>query len=215
MAIHPVLAGAVARPWVWAFGLSLAALTAGSSVPAVLFAQEPPPFPILYAGWAHVDGEPLPEGSRLVARVKDYEIWTTVEKDGFYRNLVVGPPSKEYYGQTITFHALGLAAQEQDVFLTADGPVFKVPPRPFNLRFPRSGGPATPEATQVSPTGVTPAAPETGPAGPLAVVPVTAAVALVALGALGVGLAVRRARGRGRAPQAPTPGSRRRGRERP
>lgn len=98
-------------------------------------AQELPPFPILYGGRALVDGEPVAEETRLVARVGDYETWTTVEKDGAYRNLLVSPPSREYFYVPVTFHAMGLTADEQDVFLPAGAPIFK--DVGFDLRFSR------------------------------------------------------------------------------
>jgi len=104
-----------------------------------------PPFPILYGGQALVNGEPVPEGTDLAARVGDYETWTTVEKDGIYRNLLVAPPSPEYYQVSVTFHALGLAAQEQDVFLQTGGPTFKT--LGFDLHFSRLTSGVSPQPT--------------------------------------------------------------------
>ena len=71
-----------------------------------------------------MDGQPLPEGTRLEARIRDYVTWTFVLQDGNYRSLLVGPPNRDYYLGTVTFHALGVTAQEQDVFRPAGAPVF-------------------------------------------------------------------------------------------
>ena len=98
--------------------------------------QEMPPFPILYGGRALMDGQPLPEGTRLEARIRDYVAWTFVLQDGNYRSLLVGPPNRDYYLGTVTFHALGVTAEEQDVFRPAGAPVFK--DVDFDLHFPPS-----------------------------------------------------------------------------
>ena len=103
----------------------------------VALAQDMPPFPILYGGRALMDGKPVAEGTRLVARVGDYQTETTVEKNGAYRNLLVSPPSREYFYVPVTFHAAGLTAEERDVFLPAGAPVFK--DIGFDLHFSRPG----------------------------------------------------------------------------
>ena len=86
---------------------------------------ELPPFPILYGGRALVDGEPLPEGTRLTARIGDYEAGVVVEEEGYYRNLLLAPPSGVYYSRPVTFHALNMTAAENDVFVQTAAPVFK------------------------------------------------------------------------------------------
>jgi hypothetical protein len=48
-----------------------------------------------------------------------------VEEDGYYRNLLLAPPSGEYYSQPVTFHALNMTAAENDVFVQTAAPVFK------------------------------------------------------------------------------------------
>ena len=115
-------------------------------------AQQMPPFPILYGGMATVDGEPLPEGTRVTARVGDYETWTTVEKNGTYRNLLLGPPNRDYYTVPVTFHAMGLTAVERDVFLRTGAPLFKS--TGFDLHFLRPLAEASPTPTLQAPTEV-------------------------------------------------------------
>ncbi len=115
-------------------GISLVVVMIGVLGAGTTLAQGYPPFPILYGGIALADGAPLPEGTRLVARVGDHETWTTVEENGGYRNLLVGPPDDGYYYKEITFHALGRDAVETDIFLAADAPVFK--DAGFDLHFP-------------------------------------------------------------------------------
>jgi hypothetical protein len=95
----------------------------------VAYAQEGPPevppFPTLYGGRALVDGEPLPDGTRLTARIGDYETVVVVEEEGYYRNLLLAPPSGDYYSRAVTFHALNMTAAENDVFVQTAAPVFK------------------------------------------------------------------------------------------
>ncbi len=111
-----------------------------SVVPLAVQAQdgppELPPFPILYGGRALLDGEPIPEGTGLTVRVGDYEAETVVEEDGHYRNLLVAPPIGDYYSQLVTFHALNMAAAEEDLFVEATAPVFKEVG--FDLHFTRT-----------------------------------------------------------------------------
>ena len=106
------------------FGLiwvGLPSFTSGGRIAA----QEFPPFPVLYGGHVWINDEPAPPGTVLVARVGDYEASAVVEEDGLYRNLLVQPQSSDYYGQTVTFHAGGATAEEQDEFPRAGEPVFK------------------------------------------------------------------------------------------
>ena len=117
-------------------GLALFLLILTQAGLALAQDQEMPPFPILYGGRALMDGQPLPEGTRLEARIRDYVTWTSVLQDGNYRSLLVGPPSRDYYLGTVTFHALGVTAQEQDVFRPAGAPDFK--DVGFDLHFPPS-----------------------------------------------------------------------------
>ena len=139
-------------------------------------AQDIPPFPILYGGRALLNGDPLPEGTRLVARVRDYETWTFVERDGTYRNLLVGPPSRDYYNATVTFHVQGLRAEEQDVFRPAGEPTFRdvgfdlhfsgppleVSPQPSPPRTPTAGASPQPPPTP-TPTDDAPPQPSPSP----------------------------------------------------
>lgn len=104
--------------------------------------SELPPFPFLYGGRALVDGEPLPVGTRLTARVGDYEAVTVVEEDGHYRNLLLAPPKGEYYGQPVTFHALNLTAAEEGIFKETVAPVFK--DVGFDIEFTREARDETP-----------------------------------------------------------------------
>ena len=103
---------------------------------AVVQNEEMPPFPILYGGRALMDGQPLPDGTRIEATIDDYVAWAFVIENGIYINLLVGPPNREYFYKKITFHTLGVTAAEQDEFLPAGGPVFK--DTNFHLNFPLS-----------------------------------------------------------------------------
>ncbi len=136
---------------------------------------EIPPFPILYGGRAYVDGVPVPEGTRVEARVGDYVTWTTVGPQGLYLNLVVGPPSRTYHFMPITFHATGLTADESDVFLPSREPLFKHPD--YDLHFsdpdantvpepdttPEPVATATVDAPQAEPTATATATAEPAP----------------------------------------------------
>lgn len=123
---------------------------------AAVQGQDIPPFPILYGGRVYIDGDPAPEGTKLVARVDDYEIWTHVGPDGIYRNLVVGPPSEDYHFAPITFHVDGLQAEETDAFLPSETPTSK--DRGFDLHFHTaetwaSPSPTPPVMTVTAPSG--------------------------------------------------------------
>ena len=99
-------------------------------------AQELPPYPILYGGSVVINGEFAPLGTQLSARVGDYVTDVLVEEDGAYRNLLLQPPSSEYYGLEITFHILGALAEQRDTFIQSGGPVFKYAGlSAFNLKF--------------------------------------------------------------------------------
>ena len=139
---HPLLLGLLPA-LVW---ICLVSFTNGGRIAA----QEFPPFPILYVGHVWINDEPAPPGTVLVVRVGDYETSTAVEEDGLYRNLLVQPPSSDYYDLPITFHALEATAQENDTFLKSGAPEFKTA---FDLHFPISEtAPSPAPSTQATPT---------------------------------------------------------------
>jgi len=67
--------------------------------------QEFPPYPNVYRGSLVLGGNPVPDGTRVFARVGNYQTPTTESKDGRYE-VVVGPPERRHFGRTITFYIL-------------------------------------------------------------------------------------------------------------
>ena len=178
--VHPLLLGLLPA-LVW---IALASLSGGGGITA----QEFPPFPILYGGHVWINDEPAPPGTVLVVRVGDYETSTMVEEDGLYRNLLVQPQSSDYYGQTVTFHARGAAAQEGDVFTQAGAPEFKTA---FDLHFLLSETePLLTPSVQATPTLVVD--PEDGTSGQRSVFLITLLAVVGVAVAVGVLVALRR-----------------------
>ena len=114
-----------------ALGLIFATLFAFSNAAVILKSEFPTP-PILYGGQAWVDQHLAPGGMSLTARVGDYEVSVDVEGDGVYRNLLLQPNSSDYYGMKVTFHAMGVVAEETDIFEQSGSPKFKTS---FDLHF--------------------------------------------------------------------------------
>ena len=79
-------------------------------------AQEQPVRPTTYNGSLMVDGQPVPDGLRVVARIEDYETTSVFSKDGRYQGLVVQPPMQRYVGKTVTFHVEDVEANESEPF---------------------------------------------------------------------------------------------------
>ena len=126
--------------------MGLMSFTGGGKIEA----QEFPPFPTLYGGHVWINSEPAQIGTVLVARVGDYHTNTVVDEEGRYRNLLVQPPSSDYYGLPITFHAFEATAQESETFLKSGAPEFKTA---FDLHFPISETkPSLAPSPQATPT---------------------------------------------------------------
>ena len=113
-------------------------------------AQEFPIAPTIYSGLATVGGQPIPDGLLITGRItvtglEDYESAPAIVKEGKYTALSVGPPSRAYTRQTITFHLNGVQANETDTSLLTSLPMIK---GNFDLTFPKVPEP-TPTPTPV------------------------------------------------------------------
>ena len=100
----------------------LATVAAAAVVAAVVSdlarAQERslPVIPTVYSGSASVNGQPVPDGLMMIAKVDDYESEPVEVENGRYQVLVVGPEDQTYIGKPVTFHLDGVEANQKDPF---------------------------------------------------------------------------------------------------
>ena len=120
--------------------------------PAVAPSQSPPPvpglpsvpglpglpaLPAIYSGTAIAGGSRVPSGYKIVARIDGYESQPVEVKDGALRGLVIGPPSADFSGKTVTFYLGDVVAEETEVFQALSVPQLK---DGWVLTFPRLPG---------------------------------------------------------------------------
>ncbi len=141
--------------------LALVLTLAAAFFPLDTFAQGgPPPGGIIYYGEATVDGEPVPDGLEIIARVGDYESKPVTVTQGKYASLSVASPDTSHAGQTINFFLGDVQADQTDRYQPHGIPVIKTG---FGLTF--SALPAPTPAPTVIPTN-TPITPPTPPPSP-------------------------------------------------
>ena len=134
--------------------LILAVALAVSFFPEGSFAQGgPPPGGIIYYGEATVDGEPVPDGIEIVARVGDYESKPITVAEGRYASLSVASPDTSHAGQTISFFLGDVPADQTDIYQPHGIPVIKTG---FDLTFPNLPEPTPTPAPSVVPTDTPP-----------------------------------------------------------
>ena len=95
-------------------------------------AEGPPPLPIVYQGNVYADGLPLTLDGELAVRVGDWESAPVQVQGGAYMNLVVGPPSRAYIGEEISFYMDGLEAEQRLGFPSLAEPLFETMRLDFN-----------------------------------------------------------------------------------
>jgi hypothetical protein len=130
-------------------------MSAASRVQADHRAEHAPALPTSYNGGLTVDGVPVPDGLKLLARVDGYESSPVITSGGRYERLVVQPDQSDI-GKTVTFHLDGVQANEMDVFSPGkSGPNYTR--LIFDLTFPSLPVPTptpTPRPTETpTPTG--------------------------------------------------------------
>ncbi len=119
---------------------------AGTLLPDDAGAQTLPMLPYIYSGAATADGQPVPDGFLITARISDYVSEQTVAvSNGRYTALNVAPPNESYEDMEITFHLDGVQAEETDIYKMVGSPIFK---SNFDLTFPSLPVP-TPTPTPV------------------------------------------------------------------
>ncbi len=98
--------------------LVIAGMLAGAAVDTTRAQVQTPAF---YWGAATVNGEPVPDGLFIVARVGGYESEPTPVKDGRYSGLMVAPPAEsDLINKPVTFHLEGqIRADEVLLFFPA------------------------------------------------------------------------------------------------
>ncbi len=119
---------------------------ASALFPAKTFAQTIPPGGLIYYGKASINGEPVPDGYSIVARIgNDYESKPVAVSQGKYQSLSVAPADPSLAGQTIVFLLDGVPADQTDTYQLTSVPIIK---QGFALTFPRLPEP-TPEPTAI------------------------------------------------------------------
>lgn len=137
--------------------LALVLALAVAIYPSDIFAQGgPPPGGIIYYGEAIADGEPVPDGNEIIARVGDYESKPVIVSGGKYASLSVAAEAS-LAGQTVAFFLGDVQADQADTYQPHGIPVIKTG---FNLTF--SALPAPTPAPTTIPTN-TPVLPPTPP----------------------------------------------------
>ena len=116
------------------------------------FAQAVPPFPFQYEGTAKTsDGAAVPNGLQIFAMVGDYRSEPVDVVNGWYKYLIVGPESSDFFNKDIIFVLWDVEAEETDTFTRVGFVDF----RNLNLTFPRLPDP-TPTPTVVTTPTATP-----------------------------------------------------------
>ena len=126
----------------------LSALAIYALMPAMVFAQSPPPLPSIYSGTVTVAGETAPDGIIIFAMIGDYISPSVTVTNGRYVGLTIGPPNVSFAGQVVTFHIETVQADETAKFIAYSLPVVV---SSFNLSFPNLPIPTptvTPTPTQ-------------------------------------------------------------------
>ena len=121
-----------------------------------------PPGGIIYYGDANANGEPVPDGHTIIARVGDYESKPVIVSGGKYVDLSVAAEAS-LTGQTITFFLGDVQADQTDTYQPYPIPEIK---QDFDLTFSALPAP-TPEPTAIpTNTPVTPPTPIVPPTPP-------------------------------------------------
>ncbi len=163
----PFNAGAASRIMALSVFLALTLIMAATVFPVGIFAQGGlPPGGIIYYGSATANGEPIPDGHTIVARVGDYESSPVTVEDGKYESLSVSSANSGHAGRTVTFHLEDVQADQTDIYQPYQIPFIKTG---FDLTFsalpePTPGPTATPQPATPTPvpvpTEVVPPTPE-------------------------------------------------------
>jgi len=116
------------------FGLLSKNFLEFSPIVVVVQPTQAPPPPFIYLGAATIDGQPVPDGFVIVARIGEDESGEAVITNGRYSPLSIAPSSRAGANMTITFHLGNVQAAETDVFMIKFFPTIK---RDFDLTFAR------------------------------------------------------------------------------
>ena len=134
--------------------LALALTLAATVFPSEVFSQGGlPPGGIIYFGSATVNGEPVPDGHTIVARVGDYESNPVTVENGKYESLAVSSPKSSHAGQPVTFHLGDVQADSTDIYQPYQIPFIKTG---FDLEFSALPEPTPGPTATASPETPTP-----------------------------------------------------------
>jgi hypothetical protein len=71
----------------------------------------------IYSGAATADGQPVPDGFLVTAKISDYVSQPVAVSNGRYTALNVSPPDDSYKDKTITFHLGSVQAEETEIWV--------------------------------------------------------------------------------------------------
>ena len=63
-----------------------------------------PGWPVIFQGFAKVNGEDIPAGIQIFAKLGDHRSLIAETESGIYKNVVIGAEKDSDYGEFITFH---------------------------------------------------------------------------------------------------------------
>ncbi len=120
-------------------------------------AQTLGPGPNIFSGAATTaDGQPVPDGFTIEARVGGYESQPVDVRNGEYWSLTVGPSDNTYHNKTITFHLAGVVDAAETAIFSATS-LLPISKKDFHLTFPNLPLPTpTPTATPTETPTITP-----------------------------------------------------------
>ena len=96
-----------------------------------------PGWPVIFQGFARVDGNDIPAGVPIYAKLGDHRSLIAETQSGTYMNVVIGAKKNSDYGKLITFHigspdTKSVQAKEKYQMLESDTPISIK----FDLNFP-------------------------------------------------------------------------------
>ena len=125
----------LATPW-WLLVVAILSLTACGGVeseptaePAKLPPGGPVSWPYIFSGLATVEGNPVPAGIPIFARLGTARSPVTKTLEGNYLNVVIGPQTEEDINAHISFH---LGSPDGDSVKSEQSVKFKIPAGPEN-----------------------------------------------------------------------------------
>jgi len=98
----------------------------------------PPGWPVIFQGFARINGNDIPAGIPIYAKLGDHRSLIAETQSGTYMNVVIGAKKDSDYGKFITFHIgspdkKSIQAKEKYKMIESDKPI----PINLDLNFPK------------------------------------------------------------------------------